>query len=166
MVHCDICTRHLLAELADCIPLAEDWPSNVGWGYWRRGYWSSHVLIFVETRGRHSDGVVILRCPSPHGNGRGAPVSAFLPSSILIYADAHAISCDVTHIKGMLPSSAGEEFKPFIRRLPEFKFWFGTLPLLLLQLCQPLSTPCSLFHISWLFKNVKALLYYWIVKLL
>jgi hypothetical protein len=27
--------------------------------------------------------------------------------------------------EGMLPSSAGEEFKPFIRRLPEMKFWQG-----------------------------------------
>ena len=29
--------------------------------------------------------------------------------------------------EGMLPSSAGEEFKPFIRRLPEFKFWYVSL---------------------------------------
>jgi hypothetical protein len=40
-----------------------------------------------------------------------------------------------------LPTKGSDEFKPFIRRLPEFKFWFPLIP-------GPFSFVCHAFNFS------------------
>lgn len=58
---------------------------------------------------------------------------------------------------GTLPTKSDEEFKPFIRRLPEFKFWYWTTRAVVI----------SFFCSWWEIFNVPVfwpvLLFYWIV---
>lgn len=58
---------------------------------------------------------------------------------------------------GTLPTKSDEEFKPFIRRLPEFKFWYWTTRAVVI----------SFFCSWWEIFNVPVfwpvLLFYWII---
>ena len=47
----------------------------------------------------------------------------------------YIVDCDIHPSGSILPSSSSDEFKPFVRKLPEFKFWHSV--------CLSISTPPS-----------------------
>lgn len=57
---------------------------------------------------------------------------------------------------GLLPVNNDDEFRPFIRRLPEFKFWLNTTKAILLSLT------CSMFAVFDIPVFWPILLFYWI----
>lgn len=58
---------------------------------------------------------------------------------------------------GTLPTKSDEEFKPFIRRLPEFKFWYWTTRAI------AISFFCSWFEIFNVPVFWPVLLFYWVI---